>query len=170
MTAFDNSFLKLHGIEGNYSTDRSDPGNWTKGQVGEGIFKGTKYGISAKSYPDLDIINLTLDDAKVIAKRDYWDACHGDYLPPEFADALFDMAFNQGVVTAVKLFQKALGVTSDGVMGPVTLAAFITCNRKMVAKNFTTLRIIRYSMSLGWVTDAKGWVGRALDAYVEMVI
>ncbi len=41
--------------EGAYSTDRADRGNWTSGKVGEGLFKGTKYGISAMTYPNMDI-------------------------------------------------------------------------------------------------------------------
>ena len=46
--------------EGGYVNDPSDPG-------GE-----TKYGISKKAYPKVDIKNLTLDDAIEIYKDDYW--------------------------------------------------------------------------------------------------
>jgi hypothetical protein len=42
---------------------------WTTGIIGKGICKGTKYFISAMTYPDLDIKNL-LDQAKAIYKRD----------------------------------------------------------------------------------------------------
>jgi lysozyme family protein len=33
----------------------------------------TKYGISHKAHPSVDIENLTLDEAKVIYKMEYWD-------------------------------------------------------------------------------------------------
>ena len=169
MTAFDDSFVKLHDAEGGYSTVRSDPGNWTGGKVGEGDFKGTKYGISAAAYPHLDIINLTLEQAKTIARQDYWEPVRGDELPPANAHALFDCAYNQGVGTSIKLFQKALGVTPDGVFGEQTMAAFKAADPKAFARAFTVARIIRYSMAPGWISDAKGWTGRALDSFTEML-
>jgi len=46
-------------VEGGYVHDPNDPG-------GE-----TKYGISKRSYPDLDIANLTRDEAAAIYERDY---------------------------------------------------------------------------------------------------
>ncbi len=55
--------------EGGYSNDPYDSG-------GE-----TKYGISKRSYPNLDIKNLTLEQAKEIYKRNYWDKIDGDNLP-----------------------------------------------------------------------------------------
>ena len=55
---FEKAFERLIGHEGGYSTDRNDPGNWTGGKVGSGTFKGTKYGIAANTYPNLDIKNL----------------------------------------------------------------------------------------------------------------
>ena len=41
--------------EGGWQHDPRDRGNWTGGEVGRGECKGTKYGISAASYPALDI-------------------------------------------------------------------------------------------------------------------
>jgi len=61
MDTFDQAFALVVGIEGGFSTDQNDPGNWTSGKVCIGEFKGTKYGISAASYPHLDIPNLTPD-------------------------------------------------------------------------------------------------------------
>jgi lysozyme family protein len=169
MSAFDDSFAELLGEEGGLSLDPKDPGNWTGGKVGVGTLVGSKYGISAASYPTLDIPNLTLQQAKDIAKRDYWDAVRGDDLPPSVGHALFDCAYNQGVGTAVKLFQKALGVTPDGVFGPGTMAAFRAVPLKTFARAFTIARIVRYSMGPGWMSDAKGWTGRALDSFAEML-
>ena len=50
--------------EGGYQDNPADPGNWTGGKVGHGVMKGTKYGISAESYPHLDIKNLTVVEAE----------------------------------------------------------------------------------------------------------
>ena len=169
MAAFDDSFKELIGEEGVLSTVRSDPGNWTGGAVGVGRLVGTKYGISAKAYPNLDIPNLTLAEAKAIAKRDYWDTVHGDDLPPAIAHALFDMAYNQGVLTAIRVFQRSVGVAQDGVLGSVTMAAFAAQPAKQFARAFTISRIKRYSMTAGWINDADGWIGRALDSFAEIV-
>jgi hypothetical protein len=67
--SFDQAFHRLIGHEGGYSDDRRDPGNWTKGKIGAGILKGTKYGLAANTYPNLDIKNLTLAQAKEIYKK-----------------------------------------------------------------------------------------------------
>ena len=57
-------------IEGNdqISTDRNDTGNYRP----DGTFVGTKYGISARAYPNVDIVNLTQEDALALYYRDYW--------------------------------------------------------------------------------------------------
>ena len=57
---FDDAFEALMAHEGGYANDPRDPG-------GE-----TKYGISKRAYPAVDIRNLTLEAAKAIYKRDYW--------------------------------------------------------------------------------------------------
>ena len=54
------AFEKVLRHEGGYVNDPLDLG-------GE-----TKYGISKRSYPHLDIKNLTLDQAKQIYFRDFW--------------------------------------------------------------------------------------------------
>lgn len=78
--------LAVEGVlksEGGYVHDPDDPG-------GE-----TKYGISKRSYPDLDIPSLSVEDAKRIYKKDYWDKL-GD-VPSHLREAAFDGAVNQGV-------------------------------------------------------------------------
>ena len=57
---FKQAFDLLIGHEGGYTNNPNDPGNWTGGKVNSGTLRGTKYGISAASYPTLDIKNLGL--------------------------------------------------------------------------------------------------------------
>jgi len=84
----------------------------------------TKYGVSQRSFPGVDIENLTLDDAQRIYLTHYWKPIRGNALPPAVALVLFDAAVNMGVGTAVRLLQTVLrNVTVDGVMGPETVAA-----------------------------------------------
>jgi len=55
----------------NSPTSPEDDSNCAGSKQGRGELKGTKYGIAAKSYPHLDIKNLTLDQAKAIYMQDF---------------------------------------------------------------------------------------------------
>ena len=105
--SYDWAFEWVVGVEGGLSTDRNDRGNWTGGEVGKGEFKGTKYGISAFSYPDLDIANLTLDDAKRIYHKDYWLASKADTLRWDMALVQFDSAVQHHPTTALRFLEAA---------------------------------------------------------------
>jgi lysozyme family protein len=80
---FDRAFAIVVGVEGGYTSDPRDPG-------GE-----TKYGISKRANPDLDIKNLTLDQAKARYRLKYWPAGADDW---PWAEALlcFDTSVNGG--------------------------------------------------------------------------
>ncbi|MFH4425265.1 glycosyl hydrolase 108 family protein [Vibrio alginolyticus] len=71
---FDKLFDRIMGHEGGLSLNPKDRGNWTSGIVGVGELKGSKYGVSAMSYPDLDIANLTRTECKEIVYRDFYKA------------------------------------------------------------------------------------------------
>lgn len=133
--------------EGGYVNDPADPG-------GE-----TKYGISRRAYPALDIAALTEDDARAVYRRDYWDACRCDLLPAPLDWLVFDAAVNQGVQAAGKMLQGAVGVAVDGKIGPATVAAAKRADAEAPAR-FMTLRAMRYASSPGWVRYGAGWVKR----------
>jgi len=87
--------------EGGFQNDPADSGNWTGGKVGVGALVGTKYGISAASYPNLDIPNLTLAQAGEIYRRDYWNALNLDTLEDyRMALLMFDSAVQHGKARA----------------------------------------------------------------------
>jgi lysozyme family protein len=137
--------------EGVLSDDARDPGGLTK------------YGISKKAYPDLDIANLTVDDAIAIYRRDYWAKIRGDDLAWAFALPLFDCAVNQGSGAAIRFFQLALGVRADGAFGPATLAAAQSHQAKPddVLVKFMAQRILHYASLGTWPTFGRGWARRA---------
>ena len=108
MSAFDNCFEIVVGHEGGYVNDPKDPG-------GE-----TKYGISKRSYPRVNIAALTLDGAKQIYRADYWDKVRGDELDPGLALITFDAAVNNGASQAVRWLQGALN--RDPRYGPAHAA------------------------------------------------
>lgn len=114
---FEAAFTETLGFEGGYVNDPADPG-------GE-----TKYGISKRSYPDLDIASLAIDDAKRIYRRDYWERLKLDQVRSgRIAAEIFDTAVNAGRRAAALIAQRALNylgekLEEDGVCGPVTIAA-----------------------------------------------
>src|SRR5882762_9217567 len=83
--------------EGGYQAAADDPGNWTGGKIGLGALKGTKYGISAAQYPDLDIANLSADAAIAIYRRDWWERFGLARLPVPLAQKLLDAGVNIGM-------------------------------------------------------------------------
>ena len=147
--SFEFAFTKVTSshVEGGFSNDKNDPGG------------ATKFGISQRSYPNVDIKNLTLDQAKAIYRADYWDAIKGDELPDPLSHLAFDAAVNQGVDPARRLMQEALGVRVDGVIGKVTLAAARASTNKECAK-FMSLRALRYINTKNFDTYGKGWFNR----------
>lgn len=160
---FEKAFERLIGHEGGYSTDRNDPGNWTGGKVGSGILKGTKYGIAANTYPNLDIKNLTIDQAKAIYKKDWWDKLGADQLHPAIVFQLWDFAVNAGKSRAIKELQQAVGVPDDGIIGPKTIAAVKSKDVNDVLLLLTSERLRFYTSLSTWVTYGKGWTIRVAE-------
>lgn len=160
---FDQSFTALIGNEGGYTTNPKDKGNWTGGVVGKGLLLGTKYGIAASQYPSVDIKNLSLDDAKAIYKRDYWDKCHTDELPEPVRFDMFDMAVNSGIGNAAMALQAAVGATVDGHIGVGTIAAMNTLDPQVVDKRFAAQRLLFLCSIKSWPDFGKGWVIRVAN-------
>lgn len=159
MSDFDRAFAFTVGIEAGFQNDPRDRGNWTGGEVGKGTCKGTKYGISARYYPNEDIPNLTLDRAKEIAKRDYWDKVCGDDLKWPLNAYLFDARFNGG--DAVRDLQTILGVYPDGVVGPVTVDYANRMDAERLAE-FLAQRVYEETRMPGWQAYGKGWAKRVI--------
>ncbi len=149
-------------LEGKYSDDPDDPGNWTGGKPGSGELKGTKYGVSAKAYPDLDILNLTYDDVASIYYDDYWLQVHADEIGWPFSLYLMDAAINQGVIPAIRMMQEVLRVESDGLIGPITRKAMVQATR-WHATQYLTARAFRYMETRNFDKYGRGWFNRLVQ-------
>jgi lysozyme family protein len=162
---FDAAFERLLGHEGGFTQDSRDRGNWTGGEVGKGVCKGTKYGISAAAYPGEDIEHLTTERARQIYRRDYWGPAGCDAVPPAVKYTVFDMAVNSGVRAAVKALQKSVGETVDGVLGPRTLQAIQSMPADRLRLRFAANRLLLMTEAHSWPAYGRGWVRRvATDA------
>ena len=160
---FDEAFRRLIGHEGGYSTDKRDAGNWTGGKVGVGTLKGTKFGLAANTYPNLDIKNITLAQAKEIYKKDWWDKLGGHGLHSAITFQLWDFAINAGKSRAIKELQQVAGVTADGIIGPKTIEAVNGLDLNDVLLSLTAERLKFYTSLGTWSAYGKGWTNRVAD-------
>jgi len=132
----------------------------------------TKWGISKKSYPNLDIKNLTIEQAKEIYWNDYYLKNKIDLLNNErLAWQVFDFGVPSGIGTAAKLLQKILKMSKadqDGIIGKITLGKANSWNGKYpLYIHFISERIKFYYK----ITDNnptqmkffKGWTFRAIE-------
>jgi lysozyme family protein len=142
---FEKAFIELIGIEGGYVNDPTDRG-------GE-----TKYGISKRSYPHLNIKNLTLQDAKEIYYRDFWKANGLDnIIKYELALELFGTGVDMGVGIAPRFLQEALNLMNrnqrdfpdlkvDGKIGPISIEAYKKVDDRILLKVLNGLQFRRYA-------------------------
>jgi len=97
--------------EGGYTNDPDDPG-------GE-----TNYGIDKRSHPDVNIKDLTEEEAKDIYFNEYWKRFNCEQFAKPVGEVYFDCCVNTGAKQSNKFLQRAAGTEPDGIIGPKTLAA-----------------------------------------------
>ena len=148
MTYFDECFESVIGHEGGYVNNPKDPG-------GE-----TKYGISKRAYPSLDIKNLTLAEAKAIYRRDYWERARCDELPRGVAFDVFDGAVNSGIGQSIRWLQRSVGVADDGKVGALTLAAVKSIDPKAIQARYNGQRLDFMTRLSTWDAFSRGWARR----------
>jgi lysozyme family protein len=155
MSHFDQAFDALIKEEGGYVNDADDHG-------GE-----TKYGISQRSYPEIDIKSLTLEDAKAIYKKDFWDNLNLDMVVPEvIAIKVFNLAVNVGCKTAVIILQRAIRaawqrIEEDGELGEATMDAVNNKCSKIILLTALRSEAAGYYRSLKNSKYEEGWLNRA---------
>lgn len=92
----ENDFLKsmifILKWEGGYVNDPNDPGG------------KTKYGISKRSFPDLDIANLNLEKALDIYLENYWIPSNSNNLEWPLNLVHFNFSINAGLSAASNIF------------------------------------------------------------------
>lgn len=148
--------------EGGYTNDPADPG-------GE-----TNFGISKKSYPDLDIKNLSREQAIEIYYRDFWQKYRYCELQDEdIASKVFDLSVNMGPGIAhahlqfAVMFSSMMTLRVDGIIGPKTIKAVNTHPVPTLLLAKLKLRAVKYYADLGLDTGKvkylRGWIYRALD-------
>ena len=141
--------------EGGYSNNPADPG------------AETNFGISKRSYPSLDIRNLTQDAAAEIYRHDYW--LYGDLNNQDIATKLLDMSVNMGISRAVILCQMALNDIGehcgvDGKWGPNTEGAINSADGVILLPEIRTHQSMYYTNLVAQKPELyqflRGWLRR----------
>ena len=130
----------------------------------------TRFGISARAHPGVDIATLTRDAAVKIYWDEWWLRFGFEQLPAAIAVKTFDLAVNMGGSNAIECLQRALRasgvpVTEDGAMGPATVtaaeradpAALMSAMRSEFAAHY---RLVAAKQNRDQVF-LKGWLNRA---------
>lgn len=121
-------------VEGGYSNDPKDAG-------GE-----TKFGISKRSYPNLDIKNLTIEKAMEIYRKNYWEPLNLDKYSLPVSLVIFDTAINMGRETALAIWKL---VKYDPVKDEIK---FIM--------NYLAVREKYYTRLTNFSYFGRGWINR----------
>jgi len=143
--------------EGGYANNPNDPG-------GE-----TNFGISKRSYPEIDIRNLTREKAIDIYHVDYWKPLKLYMIDnANICLEIFDFAVNSGMSRSVKTAQKLVGTNEDGIMGAIT-AGKINDYAKDFVKDYKHARIIYYENLANKKPELqiflRGWINRVNHNY-----
>lgn len=129
---FDKALAFVLKWEGGYSNDPDDPG-------GE-----TNFGIDKRSHPNIDVKNLTIDQAREIYKTEYWFNCDCQRKEWPLDIIVFDTAVNMGQKRAGILYQE-----------------------NPIWQDFLIARIAYY-LKISDKTKGKflkGWMNRVVDLY-----
>jgi len=150
--------------EAGFTNNPNDNGNWTGGKKDVGFLKGTKYGISAMTYPTVDIVNLTIEQATEIYKKDFWGNL-GLLSSEKVASKVFDIGVNMGQSTPIRFLQKIASVKEDGIMGTQTANVINSMNESDVLTQLRKLQILRYvsivKKNPSQIEFLEGWINRA---------
>jgi len=153
---FDTCMPFIFKAEGGYSDTPGDPG----GPTNFGITLAT-----LKAYegnPNLtaqDVKNLTPATAKEIYRSNYWNRMQCGALPAGLDLEVFDFGVNAGPGEAVKALQRIVGVTADGSIGPITLAAIGQFKPRDLISQYSEARLAYYK-GLNNPEFEQGWTAR----------
>jgi lysozyme family protein len=144
--------------EGGFTNDPRDPGGATK----YGITRATLSLWRGLNCTAADVHALTLAEAEDIYHHNYWIKMKADVLPVGVDLMVFDFGVNAGPARGVQELQQALGVTRDGVIGPITLATLAAQDTVTVLSTMAGLQKAYYRSLSTYPVFGRGWDSRTL--------
>jgi lysozyme family protein len=157
---FEKSLELVLQHEGGYVNHPRDPG----GRTNRGVTQKVWENHVGHPVDETEMRSLTKEMVAPIYKNEYWDAVHGDQLPSGVDYLAFDFAVNAGVFRSVKTIQRALNITADGIIGPVTLKAIQDADAENFISNFSVAKETFYRGLSTFSTFGKGWLNRVAES------
>jgi len=130
----------------------------------------TRFGISQRWNPDVNVRELSRGQAIEIYWKRYWRGRRYETLPDGIAIKVFDLAVNLGHKTAVTCLQRALlacgmKVAIDGRLGPQTGGASKLANQEALMAALRSEAAGEYRLRVARKADQvafkDGWLNRA---------
>lgn len=145
--------------EGNFVNHPKDPGGMTNLGVTKKVWE------EWVKHPVDEATMRALGPADVgpLYKDRYWNRVRGDDLPSGVDYAVFDLAVNSGVGRASKILQAALGLPTDGIVGPKTIEAAQAANARELATNICERRQDFLQSLPTFDTFGRGWTRRVSE-------
>ncbi len=160
---FDRALKHVLEMEGGFTDDPHDPGGPTnKGITLEVFARWKAVTVEATSRARLvdDLKRIPDDVVRSIYEARYWRPGRCAELPGPIALFHFDACVNHGVGGAARLLQAALGVSVDGEIGPVTLAAVKQHSITKTLEGYAEVRRARYRALPHFWRFGRGWLNR----------
>ena len=164
MARFDDCLDEVLRHEGGYVDHPSDPGGATNMGITRKTLARWRKMSPWWNLPKAAVRTLTRVEAAQIYRAQYWDQTRCSSVPKGLDLALFDFAVNSGPDRAIRTLQTELGVTIDGRIGPLTIAAI---DKRVNARGAGSLidaycarRMSFLNQLKSFAVFGKGWTNR----------
>ena len=161
---FEKSLDLVLAHEAGFQSDSRDPGNAGGKCTNLGVTQRVWEDYVGHKVDEQAMRKLTKEMVAPLYRKQYWDVCHCDDLPSGVDYLAFDFSVNAGFFRAIKTIQRALNITADGVIGPVTLKAIQDANAEEFINNFTNAKERFYRGLANFPTFGRGWLNRAAES------
>lgn len=142
--------------EGGYVDNPHDPG----GMTNLGVTKATWEAWVGHEIDEVEMRSLTPNDVLPLYESQYWIKSRCDELPLGVDYCVFDAAVNLNVSQSIKIIQRALNVTDDGIIGLQTIQAATQCDPAELIEQFSEEHLQLLQTKKTWATFAKGFQNR----------
>jgi hypothetical protein len=153
---FNQCLAVVFAEEGGFTDNPADHG----GPTNFGITQADLKNFRGKDVTADDVRNMTKAEAQEIYRSKYWNPMQCGDLPNGIDLEVFDFGVNAGVGTSLKALQTVVGVTADGSIGPITLAAAKATDPRTVIQNFSERRLGYYRSLAQFPIFGPGWTNR----------
>ena len=158
---FDTIMDHVFHWEGGYVDHPRDPGGATNMGITIHTLRALDMDLDMDGDIDKDDVKkVTRDVALSIYRLQYWDQVEGDRAPSGVDAVLMDGAVNSGPRASVRWVQRAMGITADGLLGPVTRRAISLSNPPVLVERAIDERLKSVRQFRNYDVFGQGWENR----------